>query len=121
MTTEITGWRSTRSTTHPHPPPRARRRSRLSPGGRPLSMRSPSFESTAGSTLIEPSIATATTRIVPVPKEAKVTLPVMYRPAMATITVKPDTSTARPLVAAATSSAVRSERPAARSSRSRRM
>ena len=59
--------------------------------------------------------------MVPVPNDAKVTFPVMYRPAMAAITVKPDTSTARPLVAAATSSAVFSERPAARSSRSRRM
>ena len=48
-----------------------------------------------------------------------VALPVMYIPAIAIITVAPETRTARPEVAAATSSAAR---PAAgaRSSRSRR-
>ena len=62
----------------------------------------------------------ATTMIVPVAKEMKVGLPVMYIPAIAIITVLPDTSTARPEVDAATCRAASSERPAARSSRSRR-
>ena len=42
-------------------------------------------------------------------------------PAMAAITVTPETSTERPEVAAAISSASLGERPAARSSRERRM
>ncbi len=49
-----------------------------------------------------------------------VTLPVTNIPAIAIITVSPETSTARPEVAAAMSSASRRLRPAARSSRSRR-
>ena len=59
--------------------------------------------------------------IVPVPNEAKVELPVMYRPAIAMITVVPETSTARPDVAAALASACSGSRPALRSSRSRLM
>ena len=62
-----------------------------------------------------------TTMIVPVPNEANVELPVRYIPAIATITVRPETSTARPDVAAAASSAASLERPALRSSRSRLM
>ena len=88
---------------------------------RPLSTRSPSFESMAGSTVSEPIIATPTTRIVPVAIEAKPLSPVKYMPAMAAITVRPDTRTARPDVAAAVSSAASASRPARRSSRSRRM
>jgi hypothetical protein len=68
-----------------------------------------------------PQPATATTRIVPVPNDMNSALPVMYMPAIAMITVQPDTSTARPEVAAAAISESCSERPAARSSRSRRM
>ena len=45
--------------------------------------------------------------------------PLMNMPAIATITVAPEISTARPEVAAAASSAALSLRPAARSSRSR--
>ena len=84
-------------------------------------MRSPSHASIAGSTVSEPIMAIATTMMVPVPNEAKVTLPVMYRPAIATITVEPDTSTARPDVAAAAIRAASGSRPALRSSRSRLM
>ena len=80
---------------------------------------SPSRESTAGSTVSEPSTATATTRIVASASEAKVGSPVRNMPAIATITVRPEMSTERPEVAAATSSAARSLRPAARSWRSR--
>ena len=65
-------------------------------------------------------MATATTMIVPVANEAKVGSPAMYMPAIATITVKPETRIARPEVAAAASSEARSPAPAARSSRSRR-
>ena len=46
--------------------------------------------------------------------------PLMNMPAIATITVSPEISTARPEVAAAAASAAPSLRPAARSSRSRR-
>ena len=46
--------------------------------------------------------------------------PLMNMPAIATITVRPEISTARPDVAAAISSAACSLRPPARSSRSRR-
>ena len=87
---------------------------------RPLFTRSPSFDRTAGSTVSDPTIAIATTRIVPVANERKVGAPARYMPPMAIITVKPETSTARPDVAAAASSAASSLRPAARSSRSRR-
>ena len=68
----------------------------------------------------EPSIATATTIIVATPNEANTLSPVTNMPAIATITVRPEISTDRPEVAAAASSAARSLRPFARSSRSRR-
>ena len=84
-----------------------------------MSTRSPSFESRAGSTVSEPMTATATTMIVPVANEAKLEIPPRYMPAMATITVKPEISTARPEVAAAASMAASFSRPAARSSRAR--
>ena len=77
-------------------------------------------ESMAGSTVTEPSIATPTTRIVPMPKETKTALPARNMPAIAAITVRPDTSTARPEVAAAAFSAASHVRPASRSSISRR-
>ena len=64
-------------------------------------------------------MATATTVIVATPKEAKVASPVSSIPAMATMTVTPDTRTEWPEVAAAASSEASSLRPAARSSRSR--
>ena len=88
---------------------------------RPFSMRSPSQARSAGSTVIEANIAIATTRIVPSANAMKVLSPLRNMPAIATITVSPEISTARPDVAAATCSASRGSRPAARSSRSRRM
>ena len=116
------GWRSTPLSTTVHMRDSSRLAMRLPRNGmRPLSMRSPSFESMAGSTVSEPSIATPTTTIVPVAIEAKPLSPVKYMPAMAAITVKPETSTARPDVAAAAASAASGSRPALRSSRSRRM
>ena len=68
----------------------------------------------------EPSIAIATTINVPIPNEMKTLLPLRNIPAIAAITVRPETSTARPEVAAAASIASRGPRPRARSSRSRR-
>ena len=121
-TAETAGRRRTRSRIADHMRDSLRAARRLPRNGmRPLSTRSPSFESRAGSTVSEPIIATPTTRIVPVAIEAKPLSPVKYMPAMAAITVKPDTSTARPEVAAAAASAASGSRPALRSSRSRRM
>ena len=97
------------------------RRRRCTNGTRPFSTRSPSLESIAGSTVSEPSIATATTIIVPTEKDMNVLSPERNMPAIAIRTVMPETSTARPEVAAAAASAALSLRPARRSSRSRRM
>ena len=58
--------------------------------------------------------------IVPIANETNVALPANNMPAMAIITVRPETSTARPEVAAAASSAADGLRPASRSSISRR-
>jgi hypothetical protein len=69
----------------------------------------------------EPSIATATTRIVAAANEAKALSPVRNIPAMATITVRPEMRTERPEVAAAAARASSALLPARRSSRSRRM
>jgi hypothetical protein len=85
----------------------------------PRSTPSPSFESRAGSTVTEPTTATATTRIVAIAIPMNVLSPVKNMPAMAMITVTPEISTDRPDVAAAASSDACSLRPAARSSRSR--
>ena len=74
----------------------------------------------AGRKVIEPSIATATTSIVPMPKPTKIGLPANSSPAIAVITVTPEMSTARPDVAAAISSAASGEWPLSRSSISRR-
>ena len=67
-----------------------------------------------------PSTATATTSIVPTAIELNTTLPESSRPAIATTTATPETTTARPLVAAAMSIASRRLAPRARSSRARR-
>ena len=56
---------------------------------RPFSTRSPSFDSTAGSTVSDPSTATPTTMIVPIANDMKVALPVRNMPAMAIATVMP--------------------------------
>ena len=55
--------------------------------------------------MTEPSTATATTRIVPIAERDEHALPARNMPAIATITVRPEMSTARPEVAAANSSA----------------
>ena len=89
-------------------------------GTPPFSTRSPSQASSAGRTVRDPTTATATTMIVPVANEVNVGAPPRYMPAMATITVRPEMSTARPDVAAAAASDASSLRPDSRSSRSRR-
>ena len=65
----------------------------------------------------DPRTATPTTRIVASAMPMNVCCPVRNIPAMAAITVSPDTRTERPDVAAAMSIASRVDRPAARSSR----
>ncbi len=89
-------------------------------GTRPLSTRSPSQASIAGTTVIEPIIATATTMIAPMPSDVNVRSPASSMPAIAAMTVKPDTRTARPEVAAAVWTASSLPAPLAFSSRSRR-
>ena len=76
---------------------------RLTGRTRPFSTRSPSHDSIAGR--IVGSTAIAATRIVPSAKEMNALSPLMNMPAIATITVTPEISTARPDVAAAASSA----------------
>ena len=93
--------------------------SRESSGTRLLWTRWPSLTSTAGRIVSEPSTATATTRMEPVANEKLSASPDRYMPAVAIMTVKPEMSTARPLVAAAASSAASAPLPLARSSRSR--
>ena len=77
-------------------------------------------ESIAGRKVSEPSIATATTSIVPMPKPTKIGLPANSSPAIAVSTVMPEMSTARPDVAAAISTAASAEWPRSRSSITRR-
>ena len=121
-TAETSGRRRTRSRIAPQ--------NRLSPsvrrsfqrnGTRAFSMRSPSQESIAGSTVSEPIMATATTVMVAIAKDMNVLSPEKNIPAIAIMTVMPEMRTARPEVAAAASRAADSLLPARRSSRSRRM
>ena len=83
----------------------------LTYGTRPFSSQffSPRNASIAGRKVIEPSTATATTSIVPMPKPMKIALPANSSPAIAVITVRPEMSTARPEVAAAISTAASTE------------
>ena len=70
--------------------------------------------------MIEANSATATTVIVATANEMNVGSPLSSIPAIAVITVTPETRTARPEVAAAAARAASAERPALRSARSRR-
>ena len=96
------------------------RRARPRNGIRPSSTLSPSSDIIAGSTVTDPAIAISTTEMVATAKPANSCMPDRNMPAMATITVSPETRTDRPDVAAAMRSAVCGSRPEARSSRSRR-
>ena len=96
-----------------------RRVRRWSSGTRGRSTHRPSFASSAGSTVIEPSTATATTMIEPTASELNVESPIRNRPAIEQITAPPDTRIEWPEVCAAISTASLPEWPLARSSRSR--
>ena len=78
------------------PSRRGRGRRRRKRGSRPLSIRSPSSASMAGSTVSEPSTAIATTSIVARPIEMNTPLPESSRPPSAIITVSPETSDRAP-------------------------
>ena len=111
--TEISGRARTRSRMAPQTrdsPPELRRRAH---GTRPFSSQpfSARNESSAGRTVSDPTTATPTTMIVPIPKETKIGLPEKNMPAIAAITVRPEITTARPDVAAATCSAASQARP----------
>ena len=105
-TAETTGRRSTRSMTADQKresPALLRRRIN---GRRPFSTRSPSQAIIAGSTVSEPIIATATTIIAPSPSPTIPLSPAKNMPAIAVMTVRPETRTARPDVSEARWSAV---------------
>ena len=106
-TTERTGRRSTRSTSQPHRRDGPCARLLAMTGTLPHSIRSPRTAMIAGRTVTEPTMATATTSIVPMPSETNTALPVRSIPAMAVMTVSPEIRTARPDVAAARARAVR--------------
>ena len=89
-------------------------------GIRPRSSHLPEPDSSAGITVTEPIIATKTTNIAPMPSAVNVESPASSMPAIATMTVTPEISTARPDVAAAIATASLGECPRAFSSRSRR-
>ena len=89
-------------------------------GIRPASAFGPSQASSAGSTVSEPATAMPTTAIVPSAMPLNGPPPTKKSPAMVAITVRPDTTIVRPDVCAAMRSAAGNDRPAARSSRSRR-
>ena len=118
MASAATGRRVARAANRPQtaptrpPPPKGRR---------PRSIRSPSSVSDAGSTVSAPVTAIATTAIVPAAIEAKPGRPEKIRPAIETMTAMPATTIARPTVAIVAASAASGSRPAARSSRSRRI
>ena len=114
------GWRTTGARTRRLIPPAPMRRlSRQSSGTRGRSTQRPSATSSAGSTVIDPTTATATTTIAPSARESKVTTSTRKRPAMDAATARPETRIEWPEVWAAISTASRVVRPRARSSRSR--
>ena len=115
------GLRTTARTTAPHSRDgRAAARRRPRNGIRPRSVPLPSSDSSAGRNVSDPSTATPTTRMVPTATPENTSIPVRNSPASEIITVSPDTTIARPEVAAAIRSASLVVRPAARSSRTRR-
>ena len=121
VTPQITGWATTRRTSAAHSRDgRAAARLRPRNGIRPRSARGPSQDSSAGITVSEPATAMPTTAIVPSAMPVNWSMPVRNSPAMAIITVTPDTRIERPDVPAAMRSASAKDRPLARSSRSRR-
>ena len=116
---DSSGLASTTRSTAFHTRPSLRRRYR--PGILTASTLSPRAESSAGSTVSEPSTAVATTRMVPTAKLVKVASMVRNMPDIATITVRPEIQIERPEVCAAITRARCGSAPLRRSSRSRRM
>ena len=86
---------------------------------RPRSTHGPSSSRIAGKTVTEPTTAQATTAIVPLAIALKTFEWITNSPAIATITVVPETRTVRPDVRAVRSSASCEVRPRLRSSRER--
>ena len=80
-------------------------------------VRFPSTAISAGSSVVAPSTATATTSIAPSAIERIAVLSSIHSPASEMITVRPENSTATPDVAIATARASSGERPAWISSR----
>ena len=125
VTPQIAGWATTRRTSAAHSrdgraPVTGRGRPRPRNGIRPRSARGPSQDSSAGSTVSEPATAMPTTAMVPIAIPVNSSMPVRNSPAIAIMTVRPDTRIERPDVPAAMRSASGKDRPRARSSRSRR-
>ena len=85
----------------------------------PRSIRSPSSDSTAGSSVRAAATADSTTRIAPVAREMKIVVGTISMPTSATTTVMPLNSTARLAVEPARSMAASFSRPSRRSSRYR--
>ncbi len=118
---QAAGLRTTRPTTAVHIFDRSARVLPLPRKGiLPRSAHGPSRSSSAGSAVSDPTTATPTTSIVPIANPVNMSMPVNSSPASEIITVSPDTTMARPDVAAAVRSASWKLTPAARSSRSRR-
>jgi hypothetical protein len=88
-------------------------------GIRPRSIFGPSSSSKPGSTVTDPATAQAITVIVPLARPLKMSVPMMYMPAIAMATVVPEISTVRPEVRAVRSSASCDGNPRRRSSRDR--
>ena len=89
---------------------------RFENGRRSASTLSPSTASRAGSTVAEASTAMATTIMAPMASEVNMP-PATSMPLIATTTVTPEITTARPAVAPARAMDSRTVAPAARSSR----
>jgi hypothetical protein len=115
------GFRTTRRTSPAHSRDGcAAVRLRPRTGIRQRSAHSPISDSTAGSSVSAAATAMPVTMIVPTAIPVNRSTPVRNRPASEIITVTPETTMARPEVAAAIRSASPKDLPAARSSRSRR-
>jgi hypothetical protein len=118
---QTAGWATTRRTTAAHSRDgRAAVRRRPRNGIRARSAHGPSQDSSAGSAVSEPATATPTTAMVPIATPVNTAYPLRNSPASAIITVSPETTMARPEVAAARRSASMVPAPRVRSSRSRR-
>jgi hypothetical protein len=118
---QATGRAATARASAPHTRDgRAAARLRPRNGMRPASAFGPSHDSSAGRTVSEPMTAIPITAIVATAMAWNSAAPPRNSPAIAAITVRPETKIVRPDVRAAIRSASSFDRPRARSSRSRR-